>query len=168
MSQPVPIRLFPEPVLRKKCEKIDHFGASLKALVSDLVRTMKSQAHGIGIAAPQIGVAQQVAVVDVSPRVPEARMLVLINPQILETRDEKISREGCMSLPDYMGNIKRYDFVRLRWQDENGEFHLREFQGIEAVCIQHEVDHLNGILFMDRVASLKRDMIPRPKSSKRP
>lgn len=166
MNQGLAIRLFPEPVLRQKCAIVDHFGSALEALVQDLTKTMKAQTHGIGIAAPQIGMAQQVAIVDVSSRIPEAKLLALINPQILELRDEKISREGCMSLPDYTGNIKRYDFVRLRWQDESGEFYIREFRGIEAVCIQHEVDHLNGVLFMDRVASLKRDMIPRLKASK--
>ena len=160
------IRLFPDPVLRKKCDQIDHFGNSLEALIRDLIKTMKSQPHGIGIAAPQIGITQQVAVVDVSPRVPGSKILILVNPQVLEVRGEKMSREGCMSLPDYTGNIKRYDFVRLRWQDENGEFHSKEFNGIEAVCIQHEVDHLNGVIFMDRVISLKRDMIPRLKASK--
>lgn len=143
------------------------FGPALTKTVKDLVQTMKTQAHGIGIAAPQIGISQQIAIVDVSARVPEARRLVLINPEILELREEKASREGCMSLPDYMGNIKRYETTVIQWQDETGQYCRGEFRGIEAVCIQHEIDHLNGILFMDRVASLKRDMIPRERSSKR-
>lgn len=162
------IRLFPDPVLRKQCVSVTHFGPALTKTIKDLIQTMKSQTHGIGIAAPQIGVSQRIAVVDVSARVPEARRLILVNPEILELREEKASREGCMSLPDYMGNIKRYDNVVLKWQDETGQYCQGEFRGIEAVCIQHEVDHLDGVLFMDRVISLKRDMIPRERSSKRP
>ncbi len=161
------IKLFPDPVLRKKCSQVTQFCPALTKTIKEMTQTMKAQAHGIGIAAPQVGIPQQIAVVDVSPRVPGAEPLVLINPHIVKLADEKASREGCMSLPDYTGNIKRYEHVRLRWQDEAGEFHERDFQGIEAVCIQHEVDHLNGVLFMDRVISLKRDMIPREKPSKR-
>lgn len=163
-----PIRLFPDPVLRKACEPVRHFDQNLQNLIKDLTQTMKRQPHGIGIAAPQIGIAKQVALVDVSARVPGAQLRVLINPKVLELREEKASREGCMSVPDYMANLKRYERIHLAWQDEKGVHQEDIFTGIEAVCIQHEVDHLNGILFIDRVASLKRDMIPRPKSSKRP
>ena len=159
---------FPDPILRKPCEPVRQFGAALEALISDLAQTMKGQSHGIGIAAPQIGVAKQVAIVDVSARVPEAQRLILVNPKVLELTNERVNREGCMSLPDYTANLKRYDSVRLRWQDEKGEAHEGTFHGIEAICIQHEVDHLNGVLFIDRVISLKRDMIPRTKSFKKP
>jgi peptide deformylase len=161
------IRHFPDAVLRKPCEPVRHFDKVLEALIKDLSATMGHQKHGIGIAAPQIGVSKQVALVDVSARVPGAKRLILVNPRVLEMRDEKASREGCMSLPDYTANLKRYETVVLAWQDETGESHQKTFHGIEAVCIQHEVDHLDGVLFIDRVASLKRDMIPRPKSIRR-
>lgn len=157
-----PIRFFPDSVLRKSCEPVRDFGRTLQNLIKDLSDTMKSQPHGIGIAAPQIGIAKQVALVDVSSRVPGAQRLVLVNPQIVDLKDESASREGCMSLPDYRANLKRYRSLRLLWQDERGEHHERKFQDIEAICIQHEVDHLKGVLFIDRVASLKRDLIPRP------
>lgn len=157
---PVPtLRHFPDTVLRKPCEPIIRFDKALDSLIKDLLAAMKDQPHGIGIAAPQIGVSKQAAIVDVSARVPEARRLILVNPEILELKEVKASREGCMSLPDYTANLKRYDSVLLRWFDEKGNSHERSFQGIEAICIQHEVDHLNGVLFIDRVASLKRDMI---------
>jgi peptide deformylase len=163
-----PIIFFPESVLRKPCRPVTHFDPALKKMLIDLEETMRKQPHGIGIAAPQIGIPVQAALVDVSARVPGAGLLRIINPQILELRHERASREGCMSLPDYTANIKRYDWILLSWQDETGTVHQREFAGIEAVCIQHEVDHLHGMLFIDRVISLKRDMIPRPKESKKP
>lgn len=162
----LPIRFFPDPVLRKPCEKVEKFDQNLAQIIKNLFQTMKSQPHGIGIAAPQVGIAKQIAIVDVSARVPGAERLVLINPQILDLNDEKASREGCMSLPNYMGNLKRYERVTIQWHNEKGELLCREFCGIEAVCIQHEVDHLNGKLFIDRVTSLKRDLIPRESKSK--
>lgn len=160
------IKLFPDPVLRSNCESVLRFDADLSRLVKRMERIMRSQPHGIGIAAPQIGVLKKVALVDVSARVPEASLRVLINPQILQLKSEKTSREGCMSLPDYTAIIKRYEFVRLAWQDLRGSHHEDEFSGIEAVCIQHEVDHLQGALFIDRVVSLKRDLIPRSLKSR--
>ena len=123
--------------------------------------TMRSQPAGIGIAAPQIGVSLRLALVDVSARVPGARKHVLVNPRVLEMREEKISREGCMSLPEYTGNLKRYDWIRLAWVDEHGKSREQAFTGIEAVCIQHEVDHLDGRLFLDHISFLTRDLIPR-------
>ena len=159
------IRLFPDPILRKKSEKISAFDASLERIVRELERTMKGQPHGIGIAAPQIGIPKRIALVDVSSRIPNAGRLVLINPEILELLDARMRREGCMSLPEYTADVKRYQIARVRWQDLAGEVHEKVCQGIEAVCIQHEVDHLDGILFIDRVVSLKRDIIPRPRSA---
>jgi len=160
MSAPE-IRLFPDPILRRKAEKVKVFDKSVLETVRLMERVMRSQPSGIGIAAPQIGIPARIAIVDVSCRVSGAGRLVLVNPEIREYREERASREGCMSLPDYTARIKRYDKVRLDWQDETGQTHTKTSTGIEAVCIQHEVDHLNGILFLDRVISLKRDMIPR-------
>jgi peptide deformylase len=160
------IKLFPDAVLRVKCQPVVRFDADLARLAEKMQRIMRAQTHGIGIAAPQIGSLKKVALVDVSARVSGAILKVLVNPVILELGAEKTSREGCMSLPDYTANIKRYDFVRLSWQDLKGRFCEGEFTGIEAVCIQHEVDHLNGVLFIDHVVSLKRDLIPRSSKSR--
>lgn len=155
------IRVFPDPVLRKTAERVSKFDKKNEDLVQKLIQIMKSQAHGIGIAAPQIGVLKQIAVVDVSARVPGSECLVLINPVILDADDVRPSREGCMSVPEYTGLLNRYFRVKLRWMDLNGQTKEKMSTGIEAVCIQHEIDHLNGMLFLDRVGSLKTDMIPR-------
>lgn len=161
MRRPSRICLFPEPVLRASCEAVIEFDQELRDLIDRLDITMRNQKHGIGIAAPQIGVAKKVALVDVSSRVPGAERIVLVNPEILSYGGLKLSREGCMSLPDYTADLKRYEWVEARWQDETGMRHEKRFEGIEAVCVQHEVDHLNGVLFLDRVACLKTDMYPR-------
>jgi len=155
------IYLFPDPILRKPSKIVTHFDKNLQAIIKNLVLTMKSQPLGIGIAAPQIGILMQIAVVDVSARVKRARRLYLINPEVLETRDEIISREGCMSLPEYTAYLKRFNWVRVKWTDQHGKSQVKTSEGIEAICIQHEMDHLKGQLFIDRVTSLKTDMMPR-------
>lgn len=155
------IRTFPDPVLRKKAAPVTSFDRALLKLVALMARTMKTQKHGIGIAAPQIGVSKAVAIVDVSSREADARRLVLVNPVILEKKDPVGRKEGCMSLPHYAAYLKRHLWVRFKWQDARGEFHEKVSTGIEAVCVEHEVDHLNGVLFIDRVSCLKSDLIPR-------
>lgn len=155
------IRLFPDPVLRKPAETVRVFDRELQDMIREMDKAMRAQPHGIGIAAPQVGICRKIALVDVSARVVGADRLVLINPVILAFEEETASREGCMSLPDYTGLLKRYKRIKTRWQDETGRFHEKESDGIEAICIQHEVDHLSGMLFMDRIVSLKRDLIPR-------
>ena len=158
------IRFFPDPILRKKSETVKNFDENLKVLLTLLEKTMRAQPSGIGIAAPQIGIAKRIAVVDVSSRDPRGGLLYLINPEILEQSDPRASREGCMSLPDYTAHLMRFNRIRMKWQDETGAFREMTAAGIEAICIQHEIDHLNGLLFFDRVASLKTDMLPRKPS----
>lgn len=160
------VRIFPDPVLRAPCSPVVEFDAKTRDLALKMAQMIQSQRHGIGIAAPQIGISKQIAVVDVRSRVPEAERLILINPVILEARDEQPSREGCMSLPDYTGMLKRFFWIKFRAQDEAGRCYEKISAGIEAVCVQHEIDHLNGKLFMDRVGSLKKDMIPRSLKSR--
>ena len=155
------ILLFPDPVLRKKTENVKIFGAALRPIFKALAQGMAGKPYAIGIAAPQIGISRRIAIVDVSSRVTGAPRIHLINPKILELKEEKMSREGCMSLPDYSADLKRYNWIRYTWQDETGLWHERVSTGIEAVCVQHEIDHLNGMLFIDRVASLKTDLFPR-------
>lgn len=159
--KPTAIRIFPDPVLRKKAQPVTVFDRSVLKLAASLVRMMKSQPHGIGIAAPQIGVSKAVAVVDVSKREPQARRLILVNPVILERRDPEARKEGCMSLPDYTAFLKRHRWIRFRFQDARGEFHEKISTGIEAICVEHEVDHLSGVLFIDHVTCLKTDLFPR-------
>ena len=159
--KPAPIRTFPDPVLRKKTQTVIAFDRSLLRLVATLVHVMKSQPHGIGIAAPQIGISKAVAIVDVSKRDPKAERLILVNPLILEKKEPETRKEGCMSLPDYTAFLKRHRWVRVRFQNERGEFRELTSTGIEAICIEHEVDHLNGVLFIDHVTCLKTDLFPR-------
>ncbi len=159
--KPSSIRTFPDPILRKKTQSVTIFDRSLLELVASLVRVMKSQPHGIGIAAPQIGVAKSLAIVDVSKRDPKAKRLILVNPVILEKKEPETRKEGCMSFPDYTAFLKRHRWVRLRWQNERGELNEKISTGIEAICVEHEVDHLNGILFIDHVTCLKTDLFPR-------
>lgn len=165
--KPASIRIFPDPVLRKKAQPVTIFDRSLLKLAAALVRVMKSQPHGIGIAAPQIGVSKAVAVVDVSKREPQAERLILVNPVILERRDPEARKEGCMSLPDYTAFLKRHRWIRFRFQDERGEFHEKISTGIEAICVEHEVDHLSGVLFIDHVTCLKTDLLPRSHGKKK-
>ncbi len=156
------ITLFPDPILRKKAQLVKNFGSpELNSIVLALMETMERQPSGIGIAAPQIGISRRIAIVDVSARAPGFERLILINPVILENSEEKSSCEGCMSVPDYTANLKRFDRIHVAWQTAAGEHRHKVAAGIEAVCIQHEIDHLDGVLFLDHVTSLKTDMIPR-------
>ena len=155
------LRTFPDPILREKTQTVTVFDRSLMKLVAALVRVMKSQPYGIGIAAPQIGILKAVAVVDASKRDPKTERLILINPVILEKREPELRKEGCMSFPDYTAFLKRHRWVRFRWHNERGEYREKISTGIEAICVEHEVDHLQGVLFIDHVTCLKTDLFPR-------
>jgi len=156
------IKQFPDPILRKSTSPVRHFDKALKHLFALLYKIMLAQDHGIGIAAPQIGISMQAAVIDVSRRTKtDYKPLYLVNPKIVGMWEQITSREGCMSIPQYTANVRRYNKIKLNWMDEQGKTHIQSFEGIEARCIQHEVDHLLGRLFLDRVTSLKADMRPR-------
>ncbi|MBI4372695.1 MAG: peptide deformylase [Candidatus Omnitrophica bacterium] len=155
------IRQFPDPVLRKISKPVHKIDAKIEKIIKRLIDTMRRQPGGIGIAAPQIGVLKRIAIVDVSLKVRGAKPLILINPEIIRLEVEHVSREGCMSLPDYTANVRRAERVRVRWQDMELNDCELDTDGIEARCIQHEVDHLNGLLFVDRVGSLKSDVFAR-------
>ena len=155
------LRLFPDPVLRRPSLAADWRSDEIKRLAKDLTSTLYGQPGGIGIAAPQVGVSKRVIVMDVSPRDPSKRRVVMINPRIRRTEGEVMSREGCMSLPDYTANLIRASRVWIEWTDETGHRREKMSEGIEAICLQHELDHLHGKLFIDRVASLKTDVFPR-------
>ena len=133
----------------------------MEAFVHSLIKFMKSQPGGIGIAAPQVGVLKQIAIVDISPKIPSSKLLILINPIVLSAENNSIFREGCMSLPDYTANVVRAERVTVKYQDLAFKTCELTTFGLEARCIQHEVDHLNGMLFLDRVASLKSDVFRR-------
>ena len=155
------IRQFPDPVLRRISEPVHGLKKPVRRFIERLIETMVAQPGGIGIAAPQVGVLKRVAIVDVSSRVPGAKQLILINPVILKAEELRVSREGCMSLPHYTANVNRANQIYIRWKDLDLRTHEMWAAGIEAICIQHEIDHLNGLLFLDRVGSLRTDVFRR-------
>ena len=149
------IYTYPDPVLRKKAEPVTEFGEELQKLVQDMVQTMYD-APGIGLAAPQIGVSKQVVVMDLSAEEEDNQLMVLINPEILNGEGSRTDEEGCLSVIDLRAKVKRFSRIVVRAQDMEGK--TNEFEADEwfARVIQHEVDHLNGVLFIDRISSLKR------------
>lgn len=143
------------------------FDRGISALIEDLVDTMRAGPGSVGVAAPQVGVTQRLCVVDVS----ESRqgrdynhgLLVLVNPEIIDREGAAIMREGCMSVPDYTGDVERSSSITIRFLDQTGDPREITTGGFEAVAIQHEMDHLDGILFLDRIASLKTGLFRRKK-----
>ena len=152
---------YPEKVLRNRIPDCQLASSEIKSLAARLIKVMEREAHGIGIAAPQIGVAERVAIVDVSVRDSSSKRMLLVNPVILEKKDPEIGREGCMSVPDYTALVSRFRWIRFQYQDENKKLHEKTSVGIEAICVQHELDHLDGRLLIDVVRCLKTDLLPR-------
>ncbi|KIH76203.1 peptide deformylase [Geoalkalibacter ferrihydriticus] len=161
------IRLYPDPILKQVCAPVAGIDAQVDALVQDLLDTMIAAGHSVGVAAPQIGVGLRVVVVDVSKsklgRDNNHGCLVLINPEIIEREGEKVMREGCMSVPNYTGNVARAESIVVQFLDRSGNERVINADGFEAVAIQHEMDHLDGMLFLDRVSNLKTDVFRRKK-----
>jgi len=147
---------FPDPRLRTVAKPVEEFDDSLRQLVSDMFETMY-EAPGIGLAATQVNQHIRLLVMDVSEARNQPRCLV--NPQILQTDGDEEMDEGCLSVPGYYEKVRRAEHIRVRAQDENGEVGEFEAHGIDAVCIQHEMDHLEGKLFVDYLSALKRNRI---------
>ena len=147
---------FPDPKLRTIAKSVTEFDAKLKQLVSDMYETMY-EAPGIGLAATQVDRHIRLLVMDVSDE--RNSPLCLINPEILASDGEEEMDEGCLSVPGFYETVRRAGHIRVRTQDENGDFCEFEAEGLEAVCIQHEMDHLEGKLFVDYLSSLKRNRI---------
>lgn len=144
----------PNPVLGQPTPVIEAFDDVLRALVMDLLDTMRASPGCVGLAATQIGVSQRVAVIDLRghKKAPTNHgELVLVNPVIEAHGETDTAREGCMSVPDFTGDVTRASSITLAWQDENGESYRDEFAAFEARAVQHELDHLDGLLFLDRV-----------------
>ena len=157
------ICLYPESILRKPAKFVKKLTTYHRNVIRDLLDTLRLQPGGIGIAAPQIGYADQIAIVDVRKKDSSKRLHVMINPIILSVTNSQTGREGCMSLPDYTGNVSRAQKIKVKWRNELFEECEMTTEGIEAICIQHEIDHLNGLLFIDKVASMDRDVFRRKK-----
>ncbi len=160
-----PIRVYPDPILKQVADPVEQIDESLVEVVQDLVDTMLDAGHSVGVAAPQIGVLQRVVVVDVSKsklgRNNNHGLLEMVNPEIIERSGSKTMREGCMSVPDYTGNVTRAEHIVVEFTNRKGQLRVIEASDFEAVAIQHEMDHLDGLLFLDRVSSLKTDLYRR-------
>jgi peptide deformylase len=154
----LPILEFPDPRLRTRAHPVKSFDAGLTKLVADMLETMYA-APGIGLAATQVDVHLRVVVIDISETHDQPE--VFINPEILERSGEELTEEGCLSVPTIFEPVKRAAQVRVRAQAIDGSGFERELEGLLAVCLQHEIDHLEGKLFVDYLSSLKRDRIRR-------
>ena len=154
------ILIHPDPRLKKPCEPIAEVSAELTQLAADMLETMYD-APGIGLAAPQIGVMRRIIVMDCMKDAPPEPM-VLLNPEVIwSCEDLSTYEEGCLSIPDQYADVKRPASVKVRCMDLSGEIQERQFDGLWATCVQHEIDHLNGKLFIDYLGPLKRQMITR-------
>jgi peptide deformylase len=160
----LPIVEVPDPRLRQISSPVEKVDDEVRALIRDMFETMYD-APGIGLAAIQVGVPKRILVIDLQePEVedgpPVKNPRVFINPEIIKHSDEEVPYlEGCLSVPDQYAEVERPDHIRARWLDENGKPHEEQLDGLLAVCLQHEMDHLEGILFIDHLSRLKREMV---------
>lgn len=153
------IRKYPDPILKSVAQPVEKFDSKLSELIDQMIDTMYHE-HGIGLAAPQIGLSQRVIVLDISRSA--SSPLHFINPKIIAASKNKISsEEGCLSIPDYRETIKRHETITIAAQDRTGAPIELEADGILAICLQHEIDHLDGVLFVDHLSRLKRELFRR-------
>ena len=158
MAKKLKILIFPDPRLRKVAEKVLKFDKSLQNLADDMLLTMYD-ANGIGLAATQVDQHVRLVVMDLSDDRNEPRIFVNPSYKVLQNHDLFEFEEGCLSIPGFNETISRPDKIELKWQDINGNEHNEEPEGLLTVCIQHEIDHLEGKLMVDYVSALKRDRI---------
>jgi peptide deformylase len=151
---------YPDPVLQRKAEPVTVFDDELRRLVADMFESMYA-AKGIGLAAPQIGVSQQVTVIDLSFQKNPDEKMVLVNPEIIFREGRQYEEEGCLSLPEIREKVSRSAKVRVRAQNEHGDTIELDGEELLSRAFQHEIDHLHGILFFSRVSALKRDLLLR-------
>jgi len=162
-----PILHYPHPMLKQVCAPVAAIDAEVSLLIGDLIDTMRAGPGSVGVAAPQIGVALRVCVVDVSAsrhgRDNNHGLLVMVNPEIIRREGGAVMREGCMSVPDYTGDVERAEKITVSFLDDQGRAREVDASGFEAVAVQHEMDHLDGLLFLDRITSLKTGLFRRKK-----
>ncbi len=157
----LPIITAPDPRLKTVASRVDAVDDDIRRLMDDMLETMYS-APGVGLAAPQVGISKRVIVVDVARTGDAPEPMQMANPEIIEASSERSTvEEGCLSLPEHFAEVKRPERVRIRYLDRENEIRERDMDGFLATCIQHEMDHLDGILFVDHISGLKRGMIMR-------
>lgn len=155
-----PIVKFGDPVLEKQAEPVTVFDDDLKKLVDDMFESMYA-AHGVGLAAPQIGISKRLAVIDITFKEDPSAKLVLANPEIVHTEGRHTQNEGCLSIPDFRESLTRPRTVTIRAQDADGKFYEKTGEELLARAFLHETDHLNGKLYISHLSALKRDLIKR-------
>jgi peptide deformylase len=154
-----PLVILPDSQLRQVSDPIGDITDDIRALARDMLETMY-EAPGIGLAAIQIGVPKRLVVIDLAKDGEEKRPMVLVNPEITWASDERRAyEEGCLSIPDYYEEVERPERVRFRYRDLDGKTVEADADGVLATCVQHEIDHLNGVLFIDYLSKLKRDRV---------
>jgi peptide deformylase len=155
------ILIWPDPILAKICDPVDDVTLETRALVNDMYETLYA-AQGRGLAAPQVGETVRVFIMDATWKDGEKSPVTFVNPELISASETLVeNEESCLSIPDTSSWIKRPDQVRLRWKDMNGVIHERDFDGFEAICVQHELDHLNGTVTLDHVNEAIGDDIRR-------
>ncbi len=147
----LPIRVMPDPVLKQKATRVRSVDASIRKLIKNMIETMHS-ASGVGLAAPQIGVPLRVIVIGI----PEQEEIALINPEVIRKKGERIVNEGCLSVPGYIGEIKRAESVTVKGRDRNGKEIRIKADELLAQALEHEIDHTNGILYTDHLESMDK------------
>ncbi len=162
------ILVYPDSRLKEKSLPVEKLNDAVRAFINDLEETMRAGPGGVGIAAPQVGRLERIVIVDVSskPKVSSHGCLCLINPEIVEKEGSQVGREGCLSVPEYTGNVARATRITVNALDPSGQKRTYNMEGFEAVAVQHEMDHLDGLLFLDRLVS-KRDGLFRRKNFKK-
>ena len=152
----------PDPALKRVSEPVTQFDDALRAFIDDLEETRQHGPAAVGIAAPQVGYAKRIVIIDCSTTrkpVPNHGRLVLINPEIIEKDGVTVTEEGCLSVPGYYEEVERAEHIRVRFLNRDGEHVEMEAEDLLAICIQHEMDHLDGKLFVDYLSPLKRQMV---------
>lgn len=150
---------YPDPILKKKAEKVEKVDDELRRFMDDMLETMYS-AVGVGLAAPQVGVSKRIVVIDISHEDEKIEPYYLVNPEIIWKSEEKVcGEEGCLSVPEQRAEVERHASVKLRYLDYNGQEHEELIEDFLAIVIQHELDHLDGILYIDRLSRLKRQIL---------
>ena len=145
------IRIAPDPVLRQKAKRVRNIDDSIKKLIGDMTETMHS-APGVGLAAPQVGVPLRVIVIGIS----EQEDIALLNPQIVRRKGERLVNEGCLSVPGYVGELKRAESVTVKGRDQNGKEIRIKADELLAQALEHEIDHINGVLYIDRLEGMDK------------
>lgn len=153
------ILTIPDPRLKHKSIEVESFDTDLQKIVKNMYDTLHASGNGIGLAAPQVGIKKRIVVIDLKQE-GKSDPITFVNPKILKLSEEKfINEEGCLSVPEYYAEVERSKEVELEWFDENGKKKVKKVKGLLSICIQHEIDHLNGTLFIDHLSKLKRKLV---------